>query len=200
MAPFVVLGPVSAPHPNEAFMSTTNPTWGYRPDGSAQIFDLAPGKGLPDGWHDSPACITDPALATADALSAALQGRAYVPAVADAISGFRVDEPIAVDADALANALAEIDRLKGVIEAGMKENETLVAEIESAEKTLEGASAAMAELQASLAKAHEDGRVTVAERNEAKAAAEALAAELAQVKADLDEATKPKPASAAKGK
>ena len=181
-------------------MSTINPTWGYKPDGSAQIFDLAPGEGLPDGWHHSPACITDPALATADALSAALQGRAYVPVVADAISGFRVDEPAAVDADALANALAEIDRLKGVIEAGMAENATLVADIDAAEKTLEGASAAMSDLQSALAKAHEDGRVTVAERNEAKAAAEALAAELAQAKADLDAATAPKPVSAAKGK
>lgn len=182
-------------------MSTTNPTWGYKPDGAAQIFDLAPGEGLPDGWHDSPACITDPALATADALSAALQGRTYVPAVADAVSGFRIEgELAAVDPDALANALAEIDRLKGVIEAGMAENATLVAEIDSAEKALDGASAAMSDLQAALARAHEDGRVSVAERNEAKAAAEALAAELAQVKADLDEATKPKPATAAKGR
>lgn len=184
-------------------MSTTNPTWGYQPDGSAQIFDLAPGKGLPDGWHGSPACITDPALATADALSAALQGRAYVPPVADAVSGYRVDEPVAaaaVDADALANALTEIDRLKGVIEAGMAENATLVAEIESAEKTLEGASAAMSDLQAALAKAQEDGGFAVAERDEANKALDALKAELAQVKADLDEATKPKPATAAKGR
>ncbi|WHQ72528.1 hypothetical protein [Methylorubrum extorquens] len=182
-------------------MSTINPTWGYKPDGAAQIFDLAPGERLPDGWHDSPACITDPALATADALSAALQGRAYVPAVADAVSGFRLEgEPAAVDPDALASALAEIDRLKGVIEAGMAENATLVADIDAAEKTLEGASAAMSDLQSALAKAHEDGRVTVAERNAAKEAVEALAAELAQVKADLDAATAPKPVSAAKGK
>lgn len=183
-------------------MSTTNPTWGYQPDGSAQIFDLAPGEGLPDGWHGSPACITDPALATADALSAALQGRAYVPAVADAVSGFRVDGEgsAVVDPDALANALAEIDRLKGVIESGMAENAELVAEIDAAGAALTSASAAMADLRESLAKAHEDGRVNAAERNEAKAAAAALAAELAQVKADLDEATKPKPATAAKGK
>ncbi|MDV2984161.1 UNVERIFIED_CONTAM: hypothetical protein Q9R58_07590 [Methylobacteriaceae bacterium AG10] len=181
-------------------MSTTNPTWGYRPDGAAQIFDLAPGEGLPDGWHDSPACITDPALATADALSAALQGRAYVPPVADAVSGFRVDEPAAIDPDALANALAEIDRLKGMIEAGMAENATLVAEIETAETTLEGASAAMSDLQAALAKAQEDGGFAVAERDEAHKALDALKVELAQVKADLDEATKPKPAAAAKGR
>ena len=182
-------------------MSTTNPTWGYKPDGAAQILDLAPGEGLPDGWHDSPACITDPALATADALSAALQGRAYVPPVADVVSGFRVGESAAaVDADALANALTEIDRLKGVIEAGMAENATLVAEIETAETTLEGASAAMSELQAALAKAQEDGGFAVAERDEAHKSLDALKAELAQVKADLDEATKPKPAAAAKGR
>lgn len=181
-------------------MSTTNPTWGYQPDGSAQIFDLAPGKGLPDGWHNSPACITDPALATADALSAALQGRAYVPPVADAVSGYRIDECAAVDADALASALAEIDRLKGVIEAGLAENATLVAEIETAETTLEGASAAMSDLQAALAKAQEDGGFAVAERDEANKALDALKAELAQVKADFDEATKPKPATTAKGR
>ncbi|MBA9067170.1 RNA polymerase-interacting CarD/CdnL/TRCF family regulator [Methylobacterium sp. RAS18] len=171
-------------------------TWGYQPSGAARIFDLAPGEALPDGWDASPSVIIDSMLASAEALSAAVQGRVYVPAIAAEV---RVDVP-AVDTEMLGNALAEIDRLKSVIEAGMAENATLVAQIESAEKTLEGASAAMAELQASLAKAHEDGRVTVAERNEAKAAAEALAAELAQVKADLDEATKPKPATAAKGR
>ncbi|GAA0267245.1 hypothetical protein LNAOJCKE_2990 [Methylorubrum aminovorans] len=182
-------------------MSTTNPTWGYKPDGSGQIFDLAPGEGLPDGWHDSPACITDPALATADALSAALQGRAYVPAVADAVSGFRVEgEAVAVDADELANALAEIDRLKGVIEAGMTENAALVAEIEAAEKALDEAAKAMADLRDSLAKAHEDGRVNAAERDAAKAAVEALTADLAKAQADLEAATAPKPATAAKGK
>lgn len=181
-------------------MSTTNPTWGYQPDGSAQIFDLAPGEGLPDGWHGSPACITDPALATADALSAALQGRAYVPAVADAVSGFRVDEPAAVDADALANALAEIDRLKGVIDAGMAENDRLVAEIQGAETALSEASAAMADLRDSLAKAHEDGRVNAAERDAAKVAVEALTANLAKAHADLEAATAPKPAAAANGK
>lgn len=182
-------------------MSTTNPTWGYKPDGSGQIFDLAPGEGLPDGWHDSPACITDPALATADALSAALQGRAYVPAVIDAVSGFRVDgeEPVAVDPDALANALAEIDRLKGVIETGMAENAELVAEIDAAGTALTSASAAMADLRDSLAKAHEDGRVNAAERDAAKAAVEALTADLAKAHADLEAATAPKP-TAAKGK
>jgi len=27
-----------------------NPTWGYKSDGSAQIFDLKEGESLPDGW------------------------------------------------------------------------------------------------------------------------------------------------------
>lgn len=31
------------------------PTWGYSADGSAQIFNLADGEGLPDGWADTPA-------------------------------------------------------------------------------------------------------------------------------------------------
>ena len=29
-------------------------TWGYKPDGSAQIFDLREGESLPDGWSDRP--------------------------------------------------------------------------------------------------------------------------------------------------
>lgn len=171
-------------------------TWGYQPSGAGRIFDLAPGEALPDGWDASPSVITDPALASAEALSAAAQGRAYVPAIAAEV---RVDVP-AVDTEMLGNALAEIERLQGVIEAGMAENASLVAEIEAAESALDGASTAMAELRDSLAKAHEDGRVNAAERDAAKAAVEALSADLAQVKADLDEATKPKPATAAKGK
>lgn len=184
----------------------TQSTWGYRPDGSAEIFELAPGQSLPDGWETSPACITNPVLATAEAITARSLGRTYLVPVADPVSGFRLDveaadaAPVTVDPDLLANALAENDRLKGLIETGMAENASLVAEIEAAEKALDEAGAAMADLQAALAKAHEDGRVTVAERNEAKAAAEALAADLAKVKADLDEATKPKPATGAKGR
>jgi hypothetical protein len=29
---------------------TTFPTWGYKDDGSAQIFDLKEGEELPEGW------------------------------------------------------------------------------------------------------------------------------------------------------
>ena len=47
-------------------MDNTTPTWGYKPDGSADIFNLSLGESLPDGWSTSPACIVDPALATAD--------------------------------------------------------------------------------------------------------------------------------------
>ncbi|MBB2959847.1 hypothetical protein [Methylobacterium sp. R2-1] len=168
-------------------------TWGYKPDGSAKIFDLAPGAGLPEGWHLSPSVITDPGLATAGALTMRATGLTFAHTAEVPAS-----EPSAVDE--LLAALTEIDRLKGVIEAGMAENATLVAEIDSAEKTLEGASAAMSDLQAALAKAQEDGGFAVAERDEATKAIDALKAELAQVKADLDEATKPKPATAAKGR
>lgn len=171
----------------------TNPTWGYMPDGSAQIFDLAPGADLPEGWSPSPSVITDPSRATADALTMRATGLTFAHPVEEPAS-----EPSAVDE--LLAALTEIDRLKGVIEAGMAENATLVAEIETAEKTLEGASAAMSDLQAALAKAQEDGGFAVAERDEAHKALDALKVELAQVKADLDEATKPKPAAAAKGR
>ncbi|KQO88884.1 hypothetical protein ASF36_23955 [Methylobacterium sp. Leaf90] len=168
-------------------------TWGYKPDGSAQIFDLAPGADLPEGWHLSPTVITDPSRASADALTMRATGHTFAHVV-----DVPASEPSAVDE--LLAALTEIDRLKAVIETGKAENEALVAEIEAAEGALDGASAAMTELQATLATAHEDGRVTVAERNAAKEAAEALAAELAQVKADLDAATAPKPANTAKGK
>jgi len=30
------------------------PTWGYKSNGSAQIFDLKEGEGLPDGWSYQP--------------------------------------------------------------------------------------------------------------------------------------------------
>lgn len=171
-------------------------TWGYQPSGAGRIFDLAPGEALPDGWDASPSVITDPMLASAEALSAAVQGRVYVPTIA---ADVRVDVP-AVDTEMLGNALAEIERLQGVIETGMAENAALVAEIEAAESALDGASTAMAELQASLAKAHEDGRVNAAERDAAKAAVEALTADLAKAHGDLAEATKPKPAAATAAK
>jgi hypothetical protein len=30
------------------------PTWGYKSDGSAEIFDLEEGENLPEGWSDRP--------------------------------------------------------------------------------------------------------------------------------------------------
>ncbi|ACK84671.1 hypothetical protein [Methylorubrum extorquens] len=54
-------------------------TWGYQPSGAARIFDLAPGEALPDGWDASPSVINDPALASAEALSAAAQPEAILP-------------------------------------------------------------------------------------------------------------------------
>jgi multidrug resistance efflux pump len=176
-------------------MDTTEtiPTWGYKADGSAKIFDLAPGAALPEGWSVSPTVITDPALATADALTMRATGLTFAHAVEEPAS-----EPSAVDE--LLAALTEIDRLKGVIETGSAENERLIAEIDAAEAALGDASAAMADLRDSLAKAHEDGRVNAAERDAAKAAVEALTADLAKAQADLAEATKPKPATAAKAK
>lgn len=187
------------------------PTWGYMPDGSAQIFDLASGGDLPEGWSLSPTVITDPARATADALTMRATGLTFAHPFEQPASG-SASEPSAVDE--LLAALTEIDRLKGVIDVGMAENERLAAELEASDALhesgatvmdslkadLDAAQATVADLQASLLKAHEDGRVTVAERNEAKAAVEALSADLAKAKADLDEATKPKPASGAKGR
>ena len=33
------------------------PTWGYSATEPAQIFHLAKGESLPEGWYDSPAAI-----------------------------------------------------------------------------------------------------------------------------------------------
>lgn len=75
-------------------------TWGYRPDGDARIFKLAPGEGLPDGWHLSPACIADPALATADALSARLAENERTGGSPAAV-GNRARSPAPAEVDAL---------------------------------------------------------------------------------------------------
>lgn len=181
-------------------MSTKNPTWGYKPDGSAQVFDLFPGEGLPEGWEASPACISDPDLATAEALSARAEGRAYEMPVFDAVSGFRVPgAERSADADNLAAALAEIARLQSVIETGSAENAALVTEMEAAEATLAEAADRIAALNAALVQAQADGGFAAEERDAARADLDALKAELDQARADLDAATKPKaPTPAAK--
>jgi hypothetical protein len=198
-------------------MNETTPTWGYKPDGSAEIFDLAPGEALPDGWHASPDCIADPTLATAEALTARVDGRPS-PAVLvlqDETSG----QPTAVLNADLTNALAEIARLGDIIATGSAENEKLVDEIETVEAArdaalaevetaraahadtlaaLDHATTALTELQAQLAKAQADGGFAVEERDAANADLETLRTELAQARADLDAATAPKASKAAK--
>ncbi|MGG3814564.1 hypothetical protein ABEV34_23345 [Methylorubrum rhodesianum] len=178
----------------------TIPTWGYKADGSAQIFALAPGADLPEGWSASPTVITDPSRATADALTMRATGLTFAHPVEEPAS-----EPSAVDE--LLAALTEIDRLKGVIEAGMAENERLASELDEADKLLGAAADSykkatddLAAFSEQLAKAHEDTRVNAAERDAAKAAVEALTADLAQAKADLEAATAPKPATTTKGR
>lgn len=171
----------------------TIPTWGYKPDGSAKIFDLTLGEGLPDGWSTSPSVITDPELATADALTMRATGLIF--------KGHQTDEGSAapVADDALASALAEIERLRGIIETGSAENAAMVAEIETAEKTLGAAADQITALTDALAKAQADGGFALQERDAAFASLDALKAELDQAKADLDAATKPKaPAPAPK--
>lgn len=178
----------------ESFM-----TWGYKPDGSAKIFDLTSGEGLPEGWYASPDVIEDPNLATAEALSARAAGRAY-PGPAQAMPGEVVPAAApSVDPDALASALAEVERLRGIIETGSAENAAMVAEIETAEKTLGAAADQITALTDALAKAQADGGFALQERDAAFASLDALKAELDKAKADLDAATKPKaPAPAPK--
>lgn len=170
-------------------MDQTVPTWGYKPDGSAEIFNLAPGEALPDGWQSSPACIVDQDLATADALTARAGGRVFVPP--SDLYGLGEPLPLPVDADALANALAEIDRLSGIITTGIDENQRLVGEIEDAEDGLDAAAAEIVSLKALLTKAQEDGGFAVSERDEALAKLDAVTADLTQARADLDAATAP---------
>ena len=177
----------------------TVPTWGYRASGEAKIFDLVPGERLPESWEASPACIIDPGLANADALSAAAQGREYVLPVADPVSGFRIDgEAALVDPDALANALAEIERLNGIIATGTAENERFVAELEEADKAMEAAAADVVTLKASLEAAQADGGFAQGELAEAKAQIDALTADLAKARAELDELTAPPKSGKAK--
>ncbi|BAQ43972.1 hypothetical protein [Methylobacterium aquaticum] len=172
-------------------MDQTNRTWGYRPTGEAKIFDLALGAPLPEGWEASPACITDPALATAEALTAAAEGRPYAaPLEAAPIA---TSHPLAE----LEASVAEIERLKAIIAAGTEENARLVAEIEQAEADLDLTAKDIIALRASLEQAQRDGGFAAEERDAAKADLDALGQELARVRADLDTATAPKPAAKA---
>lgn len=172
-------------------MDQTNATWGYKPTGEAKIFDLAPGEALPEGWEASPTCITDPALATAEALTAAAEGRPYLPPAS--VAPVSASTPLA-DLEA---SVAEIERLKAIIAAGTEENARLVAEIEQAEADLDLAAKDIVALRASLEQAQKDGGFAAEERDAAKADLDALGQELARVRADLDAATAPKPAAKA---
>jgi len=187
----------------------TSPTWGYQPDGSARIFDLTPGESLPDGWNASPDCIADPALATADALTARAAGREYVAAAPLEI----LLAPPASD--------AEVARLKDVIETGMAENQRLFEDLDAAESArdaaladaatarathehtltaLEEAQGELASLKTLLTKAQEDGGFAVSERDEALKRLDAMSADLAQARADLDAATAPAAPKTAKAR
>lgn len=170
---------------------TTVPTWGYKPDGEAQIFNLEAGASLPDGWHPSPSVITDPSRATAEALTDRAAGRPYADPVVNAVDMI----PAAASPD---TAMAEIERLKGIIAVGSQENEALVEEIDKAEGLLGAAAAEIATLRAALAKAEADGADVLAARDEANAAIERLEAELATAKKDLEAATAPKTAAKAR--
>lgn len=187
-------------------MDTTIPTWGYKPDGSAEIFDLARGEGLPEGWHASPDCIADPVFASAEALTARAEGRFYVPPVADETAADAVAESLNPE------LLAEVERLKAIIATGSAENEKLAADVETvmtenealelrastAASNLDRVVAEMAELKAVLVKAQEDGGFAVSERDEALAQIAALQAELGQARTDLDAATAPAAPAAVK--
>jgi hypothetical protein len=168
------------------------PTWGYRPTGEAKIFDLVPGTTLPEGWETSPACITDPALATAEALTAAAAGRPYVAPLETVLRS--ADAPLAE----LEASVAEIERLKAIIAAGMEENARLVAEIEQAETELDALAQDVIALRASLEQAQKDGGFAAGERDAAIADLDKLKGELVQVRADLDAATAPKPSTKTK--
>jgi len=167
------------------------PTWGYKPCGEARIFELAAGESLPDGWSPSPSVIADPARATAEALTDRAAGRPYADPVVNAVDMI----PAAASPD---TAIDEIERLKGIIAAGSRENEALVEEIDQAEGLLAAASAEIATLRGALEKAQTDGADVAAARDEAAAAVERLSAELATARKDLEAATAPKSAAKAR--
>lgn len=54
-------------------------TWGYKHDGESCLFDLADGAELPEGWGDDVMIIADPALRTAEAITAAAGASVAVP-------------------------------------------------------------------------------------------------------------------------
>lgn len=137
----------------------TVPTWGYRPDGSAEIFDLAPGEGLPDGWHPSPTVITDPTLATAEALSATIARGAEKPRPPAA--SLRAPE-----ADAKGAKVSHPSQAPDRADALQAENARLVAEV--------------AELRRGLA-------AVQAAHDEALARAEALAAQITALSAPAEQ-------------
>ncbi|GLS44368.1 hypothetical protein [Methylobacterium brachythecii] len=162
--------------------ATTFPTWGYKPDGSAQIFDLSAGETLPAGWETSPTCITNPELATADALTARAEGRTYLQPAADAGHDVLTDAAApAVDPDAFANALAEIDRLTDIIRGGQAQNDALITEIEAAEAAVETATTELISLRELLA-------AETTDKANALAKVETLTADLAKATTDLVEA------------
>jgi hypothetical protein len=123
--------------------SETTPTWGYRPDGSAEIFDLGPGETLPEGWHPSPDVITDPARATAEALSATVARAAQAPR-----------RPVAPrrapDAGAEGAKLSHPSLVTDQIEALRAENARLCTENAELRQALAASHAAQAEAVARL--------------------------------------------------
>ena len=147
-----------------------HPTWGYRPDGSARIFDLGPGEDLPDGWHPSPDVITDPARATAEALSATVAQIAETlrpPAVAPR------DFP---DAGAKGAKVSQPSSVQEQVEALRAENARLAGEVTELRKALDASQAGHAE-----ALAHVETLATQL--------AEALAAVAAAGRAQADDET-----------
>lgn len=139
--------------------ATIHPTWGYRPDGSAQIFDLGLGEVLPDGWHPSPTVITDPARATAEALSATAARVAQTPqrpAVpptplgADVIAALRAEN---------ARLAAEVAELRRALDAGRVAHAEALAHIETLSTQLAEALA----LAAPVERGQADGEIPGAE-------------------------------------
>lgn len=121
------------------------PNMGYKADGSAWIFQLPPGAPLPEGWSPDPNVISDPAKRSAEAISAALEGRTYAPPA----PSFNVVGPSEVETLRARVAELEADkaRLEDVIKAGTAENEKLVAENNALEEELTAAATEMVALK-----------------------------------------------------
>lgn len=146
MAPFVVLDPS---HAQRLPVSDTQPTWIYRADGAAEIFERPHGADAPDGWSFDLNVIDDPALRTADAISGMKPHLVFGADLELPTDGEPATDASEIEA-ALTAATARITELEGYICEGIAENQRMEAELSKADADLEEATAKIEAADAAL--------------------------------------------------